>query len=255
MARGSRKRRRVFGARTRGPIRKRQRRAFIGPRRFMGPRRNVRTGGFLGIELKFYDASLINDSLSAPADATGGEHDPSATVLMNTVTQGNGEEQRDGRQIVMKKISIKGVVTVPVQTNQTATDESATVFIALVLDTQTNGATINSEDVYTNKGANAATAASIFRNLQNVKRFQILKTVNLHLPHVEGVWDGTNIEFSGYKKPWQMHVNLGNISVNYTASTETVANISDNSLHLIAFANTTGLNPSISYNSRLRFVG
>ncbi len=206
-------------------------------------------------ELKFYDQSLVNSSLSAPSDSSGGERDPSATILLNTVVQGDGEEQRDGRQIVMKKISIKGVVTVPVQTAQIAADEASTVFIAIVLDTQTNGATINSEDVFKNKGANPALAASPFRNLRNVQRFQVLKTVTLALIQPQmAAKDSTNIETGGYKMPFEMHKRL-NIQVNYSGTAETVVSINDNSLHVIAFTSSTGVNPSISYNSRLRFVG
>ncbi len=49
--------------------------------------RNIRTAGFTGIELKFYDTFLIAGSLTSPTDATGGEHNPSATISLNTVTQ------------------------------------------------------------------------------------------------------------------------------------------------------------------------
>lgn len=240
------------------------RRAFKRPRRtrpvmagarFRGRRGlNVRTGGFQGIELKFYDTSLIAAALVAPTDATGAEVDPSATIVLNSVIQADGEENRDGRQITMKKISVRGVITCPSQTNQTVPETSTVVYIALVLDKQTNKATINSEDVFKNEGGNSATAASPFRNLQNIKRFSILKTVTLILPQVQSVWDGTNFEQYGSTTPFEIHKDL-NLSVNYAGTTETVLNITDNSLHLIAFCNDVSMVPNISYNARLRFVG
>ena len=53
--------------------------------------------------------------------------------------------------------------------------------LALVLDMQTNGATISSENVYKNVSASGALAASPFRNLQFIKRFKVLKTKQIKL--------------------------------------------------------------------------
>lgn len=238
--------------------RRKRRKTFIGGRFQQQARmrkRNVRTAGFLGIELKFYDTSLAGLAIPAPADATGGELDPSTTILFNSVVQGDGESQRDGRQISMRSIGIKGLINVNVQANQTVADVAPIVFLALVLDTQTNGATIASENVYVNKSGNAMLAAHPFRNLQFSKRFQVLKTLTLSLEQPEMTYDGTNIEQGGYDTPFQMFVNLDGITVNYSGTTETVANITDNSLHLIGYASGVTTVPLIYYNARLRFVG
>ncbi len=216
---------------------------------------NARIGGFLGIETKFYDQKLIASTLTGPTDATGGEHDPSATVLMNTVVQGDGESNRDGRKITMKNIYIQGHIDVPLKANQTATNQAFICMVALVLDTQTNGATIASENVFTNPGASIKTAAQPFRNLQFTKRFRVLKRLEIQGHQQEAVWDGTNLEFMGYQLPFKIYVDLKNIRVLYSATTETVANITDNSLHLIAFVSNTGQAPTINYHSRLRYVG
>ncbi len=216
---------------------------------------NARIGGYLGIETKFYDQKLIASTLTGATDATGGEHDPSATVLMNTVVQGDGESNRDGRKITMKNIYIQGHIDVPLKANQTATNQAFICMIALVLDTQTNGATIASENVFTNPGASIKTAAQPFRNLQFTKRFRVLKRLEIQGHQQEPVWDGTNLEFMGYQLPFKIYVDLKNIRVLYSATTETVANITDNSLHLIAYVSNTGQAPTINYHSRLRFVG
>lgn len=234
-----------------------QNRANMARRYARGRRRarNRRTGGYLGIELKFYDQLLIGKAITAPTDASGGETDPSATVLLNTVVQGDGESNRDGRQIVMKKIMIKGNVSTAAQINQTAVDVAPYVFIALVLDTQTNGATLNSEDVFVNPGANAITAAAPLRNLQYTKRFKVLATRTLVLPIAQASYDGTNIEVGGSVIPFEIYKDLNNIKVTYSATTETVANIVDNSLHVIAYASSADISPLLNYSSRLRFCG
>ncbi len=239
--------------------RRRVRPAFRRQRRIQQPRRarrlTVRAATALGVELKFYDKALVGGVVTAPTDATGGEHDPSATVLLNTVVQGDDGSNRDGRQIVMKHISLRGNISTAIQLDQTALDQAPMIFVALVLDTQTNGATIASENVFTNPGANSLLAAQPFHNLKFSKRFRVLKALTFALPMAIAAHDATNIEVAGTIIPWTMFVDLKDIVVNYSAASETVVNITDNSLHVIAYATSTGTTPLINYNSRLRFVG
>lgn len=210
----------------------------------------------LGVELKFYDQKLIAGALVTNTDGSGGEHDPSATVLLNTVVQGDGESNRDGRQIMMKNIFVTGVINIPSQANQSATDNAALIFIALVLDTQTNGATITSEQVYLNPGVNALTGCSLVRNLQFTKRFQVLATKKFTMQNPNIAFSGTTdqMEQNGLTRAFIMSRKLG-IIVNYSDTAETVANIVDNSLHILAWTTSATLVPTISYTSRLRFVG
>ncbi len=217
--------------------------------------RNIRTGGFIGKELKFYDTKLVASALTAPTDAAGGEHDPSATIVLNSVTQGDGEQQRDGRKMTMKSIYINGLVTVVPQANVTAGDPASVIYIALVLDTQTNGATIVSEEVYENKSADGILAASPMRNLQQSTRFRVLAKKQFTMQNPNLSWDGTNMEQQGLSRTWKMYVNLKNMNVLFKGTTESVANIVDNSLHLIAYTSSTSLAPLLYYNSRLRFQG
>jgi len=70
--------------------------------------KNVRTGGLLGIETKFYDTSRSAAALAAPTDASGGEIDPTGTDALNTVPQGDSASSRDGMKISMKSIQIEG---------------------------------------------------------------------------------------------------------------------------------------------------
>ncbi len=253
-----------FGRRRRTFRKKPGPRSFVvAPRRFRRARRrrrrrrprNARTGGFLGTELKFYDQKLTATALVAPTDASGGEVDPSATVLLNTVIQGDGESNRDGRAMIMKSIFVTGVITAAVNIDETINKQQCNVVVYLVLDMQTNGATISSEQVFINPGANSVLATSPLRNLQFTQRFRILDKVHLVLPPQPVVYDGTNIEAGGIMIPFKLSANLNNMKVLFSNTTETVANITDNSLHVIAFANDLDVVPKIAYNSRLRFVG
>lgn len=245
----NRPRKRVFRRRA-GTMRRGRKRS-----RTTGVFANPRIGGFLGTEIKFYDTSLTSQAISSTSGSSGGELNPSATIVFNSVTQGDGESQRDGRQIVMKNLSIKGTVSVVKSVDETALQQPCLIFLALVLDTQTNGAAFNSEDVYKNKAGSVFTCTSMFRNLENSRRFTVLKTKILSFQHQPAVHDGTNIEFGGMIKRFEMFVNLGAMRVNYNGTTETVANITDNSLQLMGFCTSADMAPLLHYNARLRFVG
>ncbi len=236
-----------------------KRRRFDAPMRAAFPRTrrpssNVRTGGFTGIEVKFLDSSVVGTSVLAPTDAAGAEVDPSTLLALNAIAQGDGESNRDGRRCVLKNVYVTGHIRCPKQANQTAGDDSAQIFVALVWDKQTNGAQLNSEDVYTNPGANAQTAAVPLRNLQYSQRFQVLDTVALDFSGPTIAYDGTNVEQSGLVKPFKLSKKI-NIPCQYTGTTGVVANIADNSLHIIAYASNVDLVPIIDYNARVRFVG
>lgn len=235
-----RKRRRKRAPRGRAPIRR---------------RRNLRIGGFLGIEIKFYDKFLTNTALIAPTDAAGGELDPSATTSLNTVVQGNGEQQRDGRNIIMKSIQLRGTIRVAQQANQTLADLSPVCVIYIVLDQQTNGAQLNSEDVFTNPAGSGQQATNVYRNLEFSKRFSIIAKKVVRFPTPTLAYDGTNIEQSGIDVPFEIYKDLPNIKTNYSGTTENIANIVDNSIHVVGYCSDNSLAPRISYISRLRFCG
>lgn len=206
-----------------------------------------------GQEKKFYDTSLSQSALGVTI--TAGEHNPSATISLNTVTQGTGESQRDGRQITMDSISVKGAIEVPVQIDQTAMLLNTYCYIALVLDMQTNGALLNSEDVFDNQGGINSLVANPFRDLQFIQRFKVLAHKRIKLPQQNTQHDGTNIEVGGLVVPFDLYAKLKGIKTNYTASTETILNITDNGLNIIAYCGSLATAPVLSYKARLRFFG
>lgn len=129
------------------------------------------------------------------------------------------------------------------------------MYIALVLDTQCNGALLNSEDVFKNPSGDAVLAASPYRNLQYVERFKVLAWRRIRLVQPTIVWDGTNLEQGGTNTPFTMSVDLKGLQVTFSGTTETIANITDNSLNLVAYSNFGDTAPTLSYNARLRFTG
>jgi len=209
----------------------------------------------MGIELKYVDYAIANVALVAPTACAGCEFDPATALSLNAIAQGDGEQQRDGKQVCLKSCYVTGTIDCPPLINQTAGASSPTVFIALVLDKQTNAAQLNSEDVYTNPSGSALTAANPLRDLQYSSRFQVLDSCVVELPPPQITYDGTNIETAGTRAPFKLSW-TGELMTQYILTTAAIGAIQDNSLHIVAFTGpdlTTA--PVISYNSRCRFVG
>lgn len=219
---------------------------------------NLRTGGLMGVETKFFDTGIGLTAISNAAAFTGAEMDPAAQLCLNAVAQNDTASGRDGNKINMKGISIRGVVQWPAWTDNSG-PVMGDVFIALVLDTQTNGAQAQSEEVFTNPGAVISLVTSPFREMSQVTRFRVLKEKRLLAPTGLVVWNdtGSQKEQLGYCKHFEMYVSLKSLLTNYKGTTSVIASLADNSLHLIAVTNQAQAlgTPSLGYNSRLRFVG
>ncbi len=237
--------------RRRGVVARRRlvRRRRVGAARLSIPRRlNVRTGGFLGLELKFSDEVIVNDAFATTwATMTAG------VDVLSGVAQGDGEIQRDGRKYLIHSISVKLRVHAIAIESATAPDDDLHGRFALVLDTQTNGAQLTATDVMV--GSTNEDRLS-FRNLQQVKRFRVLWDRSFLLKRQvvnEGAANlfATNlvstpiIRFTKiFSKP---------VEVICTGTGAAVSAISNNSIHMIGIANNTLA--LLSYQSRIRFTG
>lgn len=221
---------------------------------------NRRTGGFIGTEKKFIDYEYIEQAV--PATLAGSEADPTtvgaqtSVGCLNAVAQGDGESNRDGRKMLMKAIQINGVLQLG-QTETTGLNSPHFVHIALVLDTQTNGAQLSAEQVF-NDPTSALIDAYTFRNLQYASRFRVLASKKITLQSQIAASDvGDAFRSGAVLKPFSINKKL-NMAVLHNGTTASVTNITDNSLHLICVRSTTQSGTGsvlLSYTSRLRFEG
>lgn len=209
----------------------------------------------IGIEKKFFDTSLVNSVLSTTASQVGGEHNPSGTIGVTTMAQGDGNQQREGRKATWDSLFINGVIRVDNQVNQTIALDATTVFISVVLDTQTNSAFLSSEDVYVNPSASAVMCARPLRNLNFGKRFRILATKTIDIQTPRSTFDGANIETGGWQETFKIYIDLKRIVATYLSTAADIANSRDYAISILAWTDNTQQVPTISYNSRLRFFG
>lgn len=230
-------------------------------RRFARTRRslNYRTGGFLGIEKKFLDGGLPPTALvNAGSGSTAGcEFDPATMLCLSAPGQGDGQSQREGREISADRIDVNGLIIVPAAVNQAAQVAPPEVRVYLIEDSQSNGAQLNSEDVFVSPFASTANGVLVFRNLEYAKRFRVKASAHICCEPGMPTYDGTNIEISGRTYEWKMSTDLKGkrITFNTTGTTATIASVTDVSYHVVAFTSTVANAPTIAYNARFRFRG
>lgn len=206
-------------------------------------------------ELKYFDAGVFGTAIAASTTMAGLENDPDTANMLGAIAQGDGANNREGRQTLIKSVFVNGHVLIPIRSDQTDMPVGQTFFIALILDTQTNGAQFNSEDVYVNTGSDAQLAVHPMRELENTKRFRVVDSVTLVTPQLSAFNDGAaTASVSGVHIPFKLSWS-GNLKQHWTSGTGAVTACSDNSFHVLAACTTTAGTPVIYYQSRVRFLG
>lgn len=209
----------------------------------------------LQAEPKFYDTSRALIAVANGTDFSGSEVNPSAGVsLISTPAVGDSESSRDGKKIVITQVEVKGRIQKSALDAQTALPEGIFVWVALVLDTQTNGVEMNSEDCF-KAITNVASEIQPFRNLLYGGRFRVLKLKKIYINSLStGTVSATTYDIMGKYIPFKMFKKL-RLPVNFNAgTTSSVANVIDNSLHMHAWCSVSNA-VNVAYQARIRFIG
>lgn len=226
----------------------------------------------LSTELKYITIGHSGYTLLPPGDSgapyyglTAGRvptNQPGSYDTLNGTLQGDDYGEREGRQINMAAIHIKGAVYNSYYAGANYRDVDQ-VFVALVLDTQCNGAASNSELVFSNilPAASGFSSFTCVQNPSTKKRFKVLSSRTLTLPVPVQTWDGVGNRYIGTVVPFEFFVNLKGLKVNYSiAANRTVSSIVDNCLNLYAWSMFDGATfPEqrcyLAFQSQIRFVG
>jgi len=219
-------------------------------------------GGQIVADNHYFDAEKASAALLAIATSwAGSELDaqvgggPTELLCLFAPTQGDDISNRTGRKCFVKKIRMHGNINVPAQTGQTTLDMPPRVRLILYCDKQTNGTQSQGEDVINSGGATLA--ASMFQNTQNFGRFKVFKDKVFTLANTAAVNDTGatgGVVQGATKRDFKFSVNV-NMWVNFNATNGgTVADIVDNSFHLIGISDSSTAAAVISYKVRTTFL-
>lgn len=191
--------------------------------------------------------------------AAGTIADPTTKNTLLSPIKGTGISDRIGREVHVLGIKLRGTLRIPPQITQNAADGSTTIRVMLVQDKQTNAAQMTSAALMAD-GANAATTVLSFQSLDNFGRFQVLKDKIIQIGDLNLANDAAatgNIVQQGASRQFKMFYKFKKpIPVRFNGTNGgTVADIVDNSFHVIAGCSDAAYVPSLTYSCRVSYKG
>jgi len=199
--------------------------------------------------MKYFDTNYNTTAINV--GLVGSEADPVTVLCLNAMAQGDGAQTRDGRRVIMHSVHVKARVLY--RATQDTAVSSGTVRFALVLDSQTNGAQLNAEDVFEDPATGIDTNA--FRKIEWGQRFKVLadKTLSLE-PKGMGLLTTTTLWSTGALRQIKINKKLG-IPVNYSGTTGVIGSVADYSLHVLCWVDSTVQGSlTLTYAARIRFT-
>lgn len=218
-------------------------------------------------EMKYFDSDHTGVLITAVTTTwpAGTSIDPLTTINLGSAavanpltlcapTVGAALNQRVGRKISVRKIKITGTINCAVQAAQAIADTATKMRLVLVQDMQTNSAQMTGAQLYQDATA-AITTLGTYQNPNNFGRFRVLKDkfITLQNPNMAGEVAAGNIIQAGLRANFKFSVNFKTpVNVHFNATNGgTVADIVDNSFHVLAGTDNIALAPTISYYCRV----
>lgn len=220
-------------------------------------------------EWKYMDSELqlANIGVCTTTWVAGTLADPTTTINLGSAavatpgclcapTVGAALNQRVGRKISISKIKVRGTVVVGTQTPANGGETASKVRLLLVQDMQSNAGAMTSAQLLRDAGV-ATTTINSFQNPDNFGRFRVLKDINFVLQDPNAYTDAVPAAaMNGIKRNFKMNVTFKQpVKVQFNATNGgTIADIVDNSFHIIAGTDAGALTPQLSYYARVAYL-
>nr|DAO46393.1 MAG TPA: capsid protein [Cressdnaviricota sp.] len=216
------------------------------------------TGAATVTERRYFDSELSGRVILSNSSWTGAECDPAALNTIFAPTRGDDIANRDGRKLTILKTTIRGVIRGVAKSSAALPLNPCTIRLILYVDKQTNGVQAASTLLMANPVIpTSQVVPTTFQNTDNFGRFQVLKdkTYTLQNPLMFVGAGGIYVENSvglHFKISYKWKKGL---PVRFDSDNNgTVADIVDNSLHIIAAASDDFMTPTMWYTARTVFM-
>lgn len=209
---------------------------------------NMRTGGYVGLEKKFFDTQtntvLSNSVTNSLCSVRRDDHTWGTASTTNGALfcpgVGSGQSQRDGRQCKLDSI----YSTIDCSLNFTSMvpnvfdHSNVRVYMALILDTQANGAAFDPAQVYRKFTDLDIDLIHPIRDLENIQRFRVLDSALIDIPILASEYDPVGLK-------WHVRANqkgailskrfANGLQIHFKGESLDVSDISDNNIGLVAW--------------------
>jgi len=218
-------------------------------------------------EMKYFDCDRSFNAITAVTTTypAGTLQDPGTTLDLGAAAVANPQclfaptvgaalNQRVGRKVRVHKIKIHGMVAVASQAAQAAADAACKIRLVLVQDQQTNAAPMTGAQLFRD-GTDSTTVIGSFQNPNNFGRFRVLKdkTIIIDNLNMAGSPSTADVIQASARRTFKFAVNFKTpVEVHFNATNGgTVADIVDNSWHVICGTDNAAYAPTLSYYSRV----
>lgn len=204
-------------------------------------------------ERKYFDSSFSGNITEAVTFA-GCEADPATLNTLFVPSEGNDINNRVGRKVNVLAIKVKGSIRTPPNAAADMSNNESRIRLILYQDMQTNAAQAQAEEVISSDGI----TYNMFQNTANFGRFRVLKDKRIQLTNPNISQTGTanantrapldrTFKFTiKFRKPVLVRFNGTNGG--------TIADIVDNSFHMIANTTSDDYAPALQYTCRTTYV-
>lgn len=212
-------------------------------------------GGQITAENHYFDTERTITTIPFSASTwSGAALDPNTTAMLCLFAPVIGDDifNRMGRKIFVKKIRINATVKMPPETAQTAGNDGINIRIILFQDMQTNATQATGDLVIASGAANDA--INMFQSAINFGRFKVWKDKKIVMkpPDYSGLT--TAFVSQGISRMFKLNIKP-NCWVNYNATNGgTVADVVDNSFHIIALRDSNSVLSTLEYKVRTVFL-
>lgn len=217
------------------------------------------------MELKFHDEEHASTTSAQNINTDKwGAADPNTHLCFSAIAQGATAQNCIGRMYTIKSLDFNLLFQRPSLTHggegSETPPEGGTMDWAIILDTQTNGATFAPNLVY----EDSILSQGFQRKMDNITRFKVLKKGSVRMPRgTRGTGTGIDTDYALWEKRVHcfLKVNIPVSRITSDPTGETITTIKDNSIHVIVRKGTTGdwddvENPlKFWVNCRMRFTG
>jgi len=177
------------------------------------------------------EVNYVDTTVSSTALSTAG-----TIALLNGITEGDVNTNRNGRKCVMKSVQIHGTLNASGGTN---VDEPRAV---LIWDNAPNGVLPAITDIFTADNVYA------FPKIDNSARFTILK--DMHGGGIFGVAPTNSPTFMSLECYRKL-----NDATRFIGSDNTIASIQNGAIYMVCWGTAASINSSdVSYRARVRFI-
>lgn len=200
-------------------------------------------------EKKYIDHLVSNEPV--PVSLASSIEDPIVIDCISAVPIGDAGNQRNGRQIFITDVFVRGYIELP-SSILSIPQKGGLVKIVLLLDKQSNGAQPAGNAVF----ILPSNRLEIFgyRNLDNQERFEVLDSTIVQVVPAAAVVTGGDSAWARVVYNFSLQKKGVNITVNHSGDPGTLAEVVDNSIHMMIWTmDTLGSVLRYGYSARCRF--